>query len=83
MAATEEANGNVSEASENAAVTLPLEATPSAPDEPGTGKKDEVDDLMAKYDNEEKHEQYLKSDEYKRQIQAKKDAAIQKEQDQV
>ena len=31
----------------------------------GAKKMDEVDSLMQKYDNEEKHEAYLKSPEYK------------------
>ena len=32
---------------------------------PAEKKKDEVDALMQKYDDEEKHEEYLKSPEYK------------------
>ena len=49
----------------------------SSSEEEGEGKKkDEVDDLMAKYDNEEKHQAYLKSDEYKNKIKAKENAKV-------
>ena len=33
---------------------------------------DEVESLMQKYDNEEKHEAYLKSPEYKKELEKKK-----------
>ena len=35
--------------------------------EPTSGLSSEVDNLMAKYDNEEKHQAFLKSDAYKKQ----------------
>ena len=45
--------------------------------------QDEVDSIMAKYDNEEKQKDYLKSDAYKAKIKAKEDAKIKEEEDQV
>lgn len=43
----------------------------------------EVDNLMAKYDNEEKHAAYMKSDAYKKSIKSKQDKEIQKQEAEV
>lgn len=46
-------------------------------------KKDEVEALMDKYDNEEEHAKYIKSDAYKKQLQAKKDKEVAKQNDEL
>lgn len=38
---------------------------------------------MAKYDNEEKHAAYMKSDAYKKSLKKKDDAEIKKQEDEV
>ena len=66
------------------------EATPAPPPPPPVElpqeeqpKKDEVEALMDKYDNEEKHEAYLKSDAYKKELKAKKDKEVAKQNDEL
>lgn len=55
-------------------VELPQEEQP---------KKDEVEELMDKYDNDEKHAAYIKSDAYKAEIKAKKDKEVAKQNDEL
>uniref|UniRef100_A0A7S3CSV2 Uncharacterized protein n=1 Tax=Strombidium rassoulzadegani TaxID=1082188 RepID=A0A7S3CSV2_9SPIT len=52
---------------------------PDTPEKP----TDEVDKIMAKYDNDEKTEKWKKSDSYKKQQKAKEDQEIKKQQDEV
>ena len=52
-----------------------MTAEDTAPQQP----KDEVESLMAKYDNDEANKSYLQSDAYKQKLKAKADAEISKQ----
>ena len=56
----------------------PKDAAAELPEEPQP-KKDEVEDIMDKYDHEEEHAAFIKSDAYRAQIKAKKDKEIDKQ----